>query len=277
MEAPRDARHICLHDKDQIWSFLQQDPYLHIYSIADLDEFFWPYTTWYGLGSVSGTGAVRALEAVALVYSGMELPTLLVLNREVQPAVQLIGAIAQLLPGRFAAHVSPGVEQAFAGTHEVESCGTHLKMALRDTQATETWDTSSVVALRAGDLPQIWKLYEASYSENWFDPRMLETGKYYGEWEGECLVSIAGVHAYSPRYKVAALGNIATLPSYRGRGYAGRVTARLCQALSAEGVTVGLNVKADNAAAIACYRGLGFELVAHYHELNCRPLSPSGP
>lgn len=84
--------------------------------------------------------------------------------------------------------------------------------------------------------------------------------------ESDRLVSIAGIHVYSPKYKVAALGNITTLPSRRGKGYGRRVTARLCRSLVDEGIDIGLNVKADNSAAISCYRGLGFETVAAYEE-----------
>jgi ribosomal protein S18 acetylase RimI-like enzyme len=45
-----------------------------------------------------------------------------------------------------------------------------------------------------------------------------------------------------------------------------RVTAALCRLLGAEIDVIGLNVRADNAAAIACYRGIGFELRHAYDE-----------
>jgi predicted GNAT family acetyltransferase len=95
---------------------------------------------------------------------------------------------------------------------------------------------------------------------------MLETNRYFGIWERGRLVSIAGVHVYSPQYRVAALGNITTLPAYRGRGYGTRVIATLCRALIDEDIEIGLNVKADNEAAIACYRKIGFRTVASYEE-----------
>jgi len=44
-------------------------------------------------------------------------------------------------------------------------------------------------------------------------------------------------------------------------------TARLCQELIQTGIEyVGLNVKADNHSAIACYEKLGFERVTDYGE-----------
>ena len=82
---------------------------------------------------------------------------------------------------------------------------------------------------------------------------------------------------YSPQYGVAALGNITTLPEYRGQGLGTLVTARVCRELlkssgsydrrhSYDRRIIGLNVRADNAPAIRCYHNLGFEKVAEYEE-----------
>jgi predicted GNAT family acetyltransferase len=127
------------------------------------------------------------------------------------------------------------------------------------------------------ELTAIQSLYKKSYPENWFDPRMLETDQYFGIKEENRLVSIAGIHVYSPQYKVAALGNIATLPAYRNKGYGSQVTAKLCQSLLKEGMRIGLNVKTDNHAAIASYKKIGFKTVVSYGEFmvqrkKCLPL-----
>ncbi len=116
------------------------------------------------------------------------------------------------------------------------------------------------------DIDAIQTLYKESYPGNWFDPRMLETNQYFGVWEGEHLASIAGIHVYSPEYKVSALGNITTHPAHRNKGYGKRVTARLCQSLIRKDISVGLNVKADNHAAVKCYNGLGFKTIASFGE-----------
>ena len=42
---------VCLHDKKVIERILRRNVHLHIYSIGDLDSFFWPYTTWYATES----------------------------------------------------------------------------------------------------------------------------------------------------------------------------------------------------------------------------------
>lgn len=115
---------------------------------------------------------------------------------------------------------------------------------------------------------QLEPFYGQSYPGHWFDPRMLDTGQYFGIRDAGELVCAAGIHVHSPEYGMAALGNIATRPDRRrGRGLALRATARLCQSLLSEVNVVGLNVKADNRAAIACYEKLGFKAVAEYQEL----------
>ena len=102
----------------------------------------------------------------------------------------------------------------------------------------------------------------------WFQPRMLETGRYVGIRRDGELVSVAGVHVWSPRWRVACLGNVATLPSARGEGLATAACASLCRMLLADGIDViSLNVRADNAAAIRAYEKLGFVHAADYVEV----------
>ncbi|MHC4104953.1 MAG: GNAT family N-acetyltransferase, partial [Planctomycetota bacterium] len=110
------------------------------------------------------------------------------------------------------------------------------------------------------NLNEITSFFEKAYPGNFFEPRMLETKQYYGIRQSGALISVAGVHVYSSRYKVAALGNITTHPNYRGKGYGRIVTAQLCKSLLNKIDHIGLNVKSDNKSAIRCYEKLEFEV-----------------
>jgi ribosomal protein S18 acetylase RimI-like enzyme len=254
-------RYVCLHDKKEIESYLRKDVHFNIYGIGDLDNYFWPHTTWYGFISNGN------ISAIALIYTGTLVPTLAAFSGEGNDAMaKLLDSLRPILPGRFYAHLRPGWAGILEATHNLESRGEHYRMALMEKESAIAVNCSGVEPLHTQDGSSIQALYKESYPGNWFDPRMLETNKYFGMRENGRLVSIAGVHVYSPEYKVAALGNITTLSEYRGRGCATRVTARLCQILINEGMVVGLNVKADNAAAISCYQHIGFKRVASYEE-----------
>lgn len=249
-----------LRDPVAIEAFARRDVALHLYAIGDLDPFFWPRTRWWGL--------VRdgELHAVALLYDGGDPPTLLALGRDDGGAVVRLIARVEL-PARVYAHVSPGLEEVLAPRFAVEPHGRHLKMMLRDPSSIRDVEASRVRQLDASDLPALRELYSRAYPGNWFDARMLATGRYFGVEEGAAIVGVAGVHVYSPRHRVAALGNVTTDPSLRGRGLARIVTARLCNALLDDGITtIGLNVLADNAPAIRCYERLGFVAEAEYDE-----------
>jgi RimJ/RimL family protein N-acetyltransferase len=266
-----------LHDIEALADFFRADPLLHVYALGDLDEFFRPYARWWGRtesGDVRSGGLGGELREVVLLYDSGALPV-----------AGLLIEMRDRLPARFYAHLSPGLEAALADCFRLESHGRHLRMGLIDDSrlpargewpgesggagddlTPRTAGAATLSALSCVDLPDVLELFAASYPGNWFDPRMLGTGQYLGARIDGRLCAVAGVHVYSEAYGVAALGNIATRPEHRGKGLAGLVTGALCRQLRRKVDWIGLNVHAENAAAIACYRKLGFARVADYGE-----------
>jgi ribosomal protein S18 acetylase RimI-like enzyme len=255
-------RLVCLHDRDSIESLLRRDPEVHLYELGDLDDFFWPLTTWYGL---EDRGALRT---VALVYAAGDLPVVIALAREGQTwgVTSLLERMRPVLPRKFYAHLAVGAARTLAVTHQVEPQGLHARMVVSDWAPLEKIDTSRAVPLGPTDARELEALYADAYPGNWFDARMLETGAYFGVREGERLGSVSGVHVVSRSRRVAALGNVATRPELRGRGLARIAVAATCQALRPHVDHLGLNVDAANAEGIRLYEGLGFTRVATYEE-----------
>jgi ribosomal protein S18 acetylase RimI-like enzyme len=252
---------VSLHDKAAIRALLRRSPELQIYSIGDLDDFFWPYTSWYTLREQT------AHPPVALIYNGGGAPVLLAIDEAPGgPIADLLRAMRPLLPRRIYAHFSGDLAGVLSDDYRIESHGAHYKMALRDHSRLGTVDTSEVSQLRPEHLAEVEAFYRAGYPGNWFDPRMLATGQYYGLRRAGRLACVAGIHVYSPAERVAAIGNVATLPELRGQGLARAVCARLVRELLKTVDHVGLNVRADNVAAIAAYQRLGFETIATYEE-----------
>ena len=183
----------------------------------------------------------------------------------------LLIALQEHLPDVLYAHLTPGLARCLSKRFDAGPAKPALKMALRDASRVAAIDTGDVAALHAGELESVKALYRDAYPDNWFDPRMLDTGGYCGVRDSDRWIAIAGVHVLSHDYRVAALGNITTSPAARRRGLGTRVTAALCQKLLREGIeTIGLNVMRDNPAALECYRKLGFETVAAYEEVELR-------
>ncbi|WP_433123965.1 GNAT family N-acetyltransferase [Micromonospora sp. CA-240977] len=244
------------HDRAVLARLLGRDPVLHAYQLGDLDDFFWPYTSWFRRG-----------EQVVLLYHGVDLPTLLAFAAPADTAALsvLLAELAPVLPARLYAHLSPGLAGALAGSFRMAAGGRHHRMALTDPAALGAVDPAGVV-LGAADLPRLRELYARAYPGNWFDERMVQTGQYLGMFDGDALVAVAGVHVFSPAYGVAALGNVTTHPRWRGRGLGASVVAALCARLRRSVEHVTLNVQADNVAAVRLYERVGFARVADYEE-----------
>lgn len=251
-----------LHERAELNAFFQEDVGLYIYNIGDLDDFFWNKTIWYGLRE-AGT-----LTAVALLYTAITPPPFLALTNNLEPMKQLVTELLPLLPDSFYTHLTPGLEPLLAEKYEMEPYGRHLKMSLTQPEQLEGIDTSGAVLLSLDDAKEVDAFYAASYPDSAYVSDMLDIGFYYGLRVGGELVSVAGVHVYSPTYRVAALGNITTHPDHRGKGYAKKTIVQLCHALALTTDHIGLNVKADNETAVALYKRLGFTECAQYDEFD---------
>jgi len=253
-----------LRDRGEIARFLRRRPAVHAYALGDLDDFFWPHTRWLGL-LVDGE-----LSQVVLVYDEPDPPVLLALAEEPEEAMtELLVAAVDRLPPTLYAHVTPSL---LAGIEHVlvTSSGpvAHRKLGLARPGSLAPYDTEAVDRLGLHDLPEVERFYSLAYPGTWFQARMLETGRYVGIRRDGELVCVAGVHVWSPTWRVAALGNVATLPEARGTGLATAACARLCRMLLADGVdTISLNVRADNDAAIRAYEKLGFAHATDYVEV----------
>jgi ribosomal protein S18 acetylase RimI-like enzyme len=251
-----------ISDPAEIATFTHAEPWLHLYELGDLDARFFPHTRWWGIGA--------PLRALCLLYTASDPPTLICLapERELPAAEALLSELAPELTPPFYAHLTPGLERLLVGSRRFE--GRHSKMGLCQPERLRQFDAELADVERLGTehSGELEALYQKSSAHSWFAAWTLETGFYFGLREGGALVAAAGVHVVCPEQRVAAIGNVATDPAYRGRGLATRVTARLCRALLEVADHVGLNVQADNAAAIACYRKLGFGWIADYHEIS---------
>lgn len=242
---------------------------MHAYSLGDLDDLYWPKTTYFG--EIKG----EEINRVITLYRGEGLPVLLAMGPEGFFGDDYFQALTPFLPDPFYGHFSPGLQQFFQDDYELIDFGEHHKMSLVDHGALNKPNSANLFRMNSSHLSALLNLFQLSYPDNAFDPLMLSTGKYFGCRSNGVLVSVAGVHVYSTRYRVATLGNITTHPDYRNQGFARLVTSVLCLDLVNEVDYIGLNVKADNLPAIHLYRSLGFEISAKYGEFSLkRQFSP---
>lgn len=260
-----------LADKERIYRFLSENPGCNIYEMGDLDPFYWPYTSWYGW-VVNGE-----MTGIALIYRGTELPVLLFQHKPAGSARidEFIHALLPELPDTIYAHLPVQGQEGFSRKYRMSSHGKHWKMMLTSPGMLNAIDGQKIRRIGEDEATILHEFYRNAYPGNWFDERMLKTGMFFGLELMDRLVSVAGIHVYSPQYQVAAIGSIATLPEFRGQGLGKKVTAHLCRELLKHVRVIGLNVLQNNSPAIACYRQLGFEIIAEYEEFMMEPINGS--
>ena len=253
---------VTLNNKVEIEKYLRKNPSLFLYHIGDLDEFYYPFTQWYGLKTNND------LKAVILLYKAFQPIVIQALSsqKELSYLNKLLESSLNIFPDKFYAHLTPGVEEILEGKYNLIAKGEHYKMIIKEKHSLQKIDTSSVYKLFAKDVEELNTLYNSAYPDNFFDPRMLETGMYYGIKKNNQLISVAGIHVYSKKFKVASLGNITTHPDYRNNGFGTVATAKLCKELLKNVDIVGLNVGTDNKGAIKSYEKIGFDKTDVYRE-----------
>jgi ribosomal protein S18 acetylase RimI-like enzyme len=102
-----------------------------------------------------------------------------------------------------------------------------------------------------------------------FGPRTIELGEYFGLFEGERLVAMAGERMAAGTMR--EISGVCTHPDFQGRGHARRLVDKLVRRQLARGETPFLHVMSTNHAGHGLYQRLGF---VDYRETVVRVVSP---
>ncbi len=203
-------------------------------AFAHLDPNFLKVTKWY----VATQGDANAL---CLVAKGL-FPTYMLTMGDNAALDFLLGSIG--LPGRtfFTCELTHlNVLQSY---YELEW---HLQMK-RMLVSRDTFNSGNggAVRLKAAHVGAVNRLYSFERGGGNFTSGQIRKGVFYGIWEDDELIAVAGTHLVVPTYDIAYVGNVMTHPAYRNKGLAkicvSAVTAKLLEQCN----EVVLNVEAYN-------------------------------
>ena len=237
-----------LTDKNEIRTRLRRDPAWSVYALGDLEQPMFAKTLWfvpdltlvvqdYGTTILFAMGPGSVREALDCVKG----PVHLQVQRDTLDEV-----------ARHAAVSSPRLMWRMAWT------GDRVASA-----------SAATSRLNASDVPALEALYadgkSSGESPDFFFPSMVADGVFHGIYEGNALVAAAGTHLLAREEGAATIGNVYTRRDRRGRGLGTLVTGAVLGELA--GVeTIGLNVRADNDAALQLYESLGFARHCQFYE-----------
>ncbi len=241
--------------RENLRRLLEHDRIWNAYAIADLDPLHDEFTDWF-----------LHEDSVLLRYRGLE-PDLLFATGDPTIIEKLF---SELPPGNYQYALKEGVLDAVLRRLSVNQSLPMWRMALKSDPPTLAVP-NEVRALSIEDLPNIECLM-ADHEDrpDSFIPAQLESGLFFGVYESDDLITMAGVHVYSETSSVAAVGNVFTHPEHRGEGFGTLASTAVTTRLLARGIrTIVLNVSNENAHAIRSYSKIGFEPHCRYLEGTC--------
>jgi GNAT superfamily N-acetyltransferase len=252
-----------VHDPAALAELYGRHPEVHPYGLADLEEPYWSRSTWYRSGDA----------VVAVLDLGSEEPVLYAIAADPEgeaATLDLLEGLAPDLPDHFVVTGPLGLAERLAPSFTADWVIPHVKMHLPDVERLPPPDDRVEWLDRSAEPHVVELRSHGDDASAFFVPALLDTGWYTGIRDGDGLAAVAGVHVFSERYGVAALGNVLTHPRHRRRGLARALVATVSRRLLDAVPTVGLNVGTANTAARALYEDLGFVPVVTYEEAEIR-------
>jgi ribosomal protein S18 acetylase RimI-like enzyme len=234
-----------------ILSILESDRSWCAYALADLAPPWREQSDWSVLG-----------KSLLLVYRGLSPPVLFGTGEPDQ-----LGALFEnLSPGQYWYTLRPTDFSLMQGRVDEFSRARMWRMRLVD-DSFKRW-IGPAARLEKNHLNQIEQLYAGHADRpDAYLPDQVEHGIYYGVYDDEALLAVAGTHVVDRHQGVAAVGNIFTLPHHRRRSYGIKATAAVLERLVELDIeTIVLNVEMSNQPAIEMYLNLGFMPYCGFYE-----------
>lgn len=116
------------------------------------------------------------------------------------------------------------------------------------------------------DVRQVNRLYHTDGTPAFYTAENIDDAVYYGAYEDDRLVAVAGTHVVSPADRIAVAGNVFVHPAYRARGLGTLVTSAVTRHLLSSCREVVLSVDPRNVAAVRAYQRLGYREVGRLIE-----------
>jgi RimJ/RimL family protein N-acetyltransferase len=239
----------------RVRDFFGQDRLLTAYALADLDAAEIEQARWW-VATRDDEIVAAALVVEALAFK----PCFASGDGEALGAIFREG----IHESRLVVSTPPAGRLAVEGAYRFERVDRMHRMAV-DIVTFKPRVAHTVTRLGPDELEDVIDLYGHA-SRTYFTPDRMAREIYFGIYAGTTLASAAGTHVRSQRSGLAAVGNVLTRVAYRDRGMATTVTSAVTTAALEQHRDVVLNVRQDNAPAIAVYERLGYHVHAPFIE-----------
>lgn len=247
-------------DRSELLEWYSQHREVHVYGLADLDDRYWDRSKWFRRGdAVVGVVSLPGPQDVTIVYAAT--------TTDESATTRLLLDLSPQIPDGALVAAPQGAAKWMSELRAVEDHGSALKLHIPNVD--QLIEARDVQPIASEHVHQLSALYERHHNEAFFLPSMLENGLWCCVVEGGRIIAAGGTHVLSESSSVVALGGILTDSAARGRGLGSQITSWLSRSLLSRGLTVGLNVQADNYSARSIYRRLGFIQGLEYEEFKC--------
>jgi ribosomal protein S18 acetylase RimI-like enzyme len=236
-----------LTDRDEIRWLLEPRRAYAAYALGQLEPLLFSLSRWWQACGDAGWGL--------LLHSRGGLGNALFVLGE----TSAVEALLSLHPGPRQTFIT--CEPHHLATVERFFVLTQRQVMLRMTVTPATFRRfpGSVRRLCGADVRLVNRLYRTDGAPAFYLREHIESGVYYGAFDGPHLVAVAGTHVVSPEQGIAVVGNVYTHPAYRNQGLAKATTSAVTEAVLKRCHEVVLSVDPGNAPAVAAYRALGYQ------------------
>lgn len=247
-------------DRRALDAAMAEDRPYAAYALAHLEHGLFEHARFWVADGLEGHGVV-------MHAGGMLGPALCTMGD-----AAAVDALLSLHPGPLTSYLATGAPEHMAALDRTYAISSAVQMQRMSVSAASFEAVPGAVRrLQGPDARALNMLYSTEGSPTGYRPDHIERGVYFGAYEGNRLLAVAGTHVVAPNVGIAVVGNVFTHPEARGGGLATRVTSAVTAELLDRGCAlVALTVNPTNTPALRAYQRLGYTLGSNVVEARLR-------